>query len=367
MKLLHLYKDYFPEVVGGVPRFIFELAEGLSNRAVESHVLALYKEGQESPKKIGNHYAHMAKRDLSVASMSLSLDAISKFGRLVSEADIVHYHFPWPFGDLLYFLRGQRKPAIVTYHSDIVRQRLTLPIYAPLMQRFLSSAQTVIATSDAYFQTSPTLQRYSDKVRVIPIGIADRQEPSSDIVDKWRTRVGESFFLFVGCLRYYKGLSFLMEAVRQTDVRLVLVGDGPFPIENVPKNVERVGRVTDEDREALLSLCTAFVLSSHLRSEAFGIALLEASRAGKPMISCEIGTGTSYVNIHGETGLVVPPADAQSLVDAFSKITSNPERSKLMGYNARSRYERLFTSEHMCLPYLEIYQQLAEKSRIGSP
>ncbi|WP_225246636.1 MULTISPECIES: glycosyltransferase [Rhizobium/Agrobacterium group] len=56
------------------------------------------------------------------------------------------------------------------------------------------------------------------------------------------------------------------------------------------------------------------------RSEAFGLALVEAARAGKPMISCEIGTGTSFVNKHGETAYTIPPNDVASLSDAMLSL-----------------------------------------------
>ena len=60
---------------------------------------------------------------------------------------MVHYHFPWPFADLLEMIAGGSKPYIVTYHSDIVRQKLLGKYYRPLMNRFLGGAARVVATS----------------------------------------------------------------------------------------------------------------------------------------------------------------------------------------------------------------------------
>ncbi len=129
----------------------------------------------------------------------------------------------------------------------------------------------------------------------------------------------------------------------------------------IPKNVQVIGRVADADREALLSLCRAFVFPSHLRSEAFGVALLEAARASKPMISCEIGTGTSYVNANAETGIIVAPSDGAALADAMSTLARDPELAARLGRRGRIRFESLFRAERMGEAYLTLYRSLREK------
>ncbi|MEM7465033.1 MAG: glycosyltransferase [Pseudomonadota bacterium] len=289
----------------GVPRVIYELSEGLANSGITSQVLALYENSNDEPLQIGNHQVHRVERNLHVASTSLSYSILGKFRKLAKKADIVHYHFPWPMADVLYYLHGRAKPSVVTYHSDIIRQRNLLRFYKPIMNRFLSAADAVVATSPNYAKTSPVLLNHSDNLSIIPVGIGEKTDPDKALVDKWRGQVGDNFFLFVGALRYYKGIPYLLEAARQTGIPLVIVG-GADSLEispaNLPQNATMVGAVSDDDKEALLSLCRGLILPSHLRSEAFGIALLEAARAGKPMISCEIGTGTSFVNKHEETG-----------------------------------------------------------------
>ncbi|WP_375450218.1 glycosyltransferase [uncultured Devosia sp.] len=127
----------------------------------------------------------------------------------------------------------------------------------------------------------------------------------------------------------------------------------------LPANVVATGRVSDEDKEALLDLCRAFVFPSHLRSEAFGVALLEAARSGKPMISCEIGTGTTYVNVDGETGIVVPPQNPSRLAQAMQNLAGNAETAANFGRAAQERYKNLFTQEQMAAAYADLYRQLA--------
>ena len=112
---------------------------------------------------------------------------------------------------------------------------------------------------------------------------------------------------------------------------------------------------------ALLTLCYTILFPSHLRSEAFGISLLEGAMYGKPLISSEIGTGTTYINIDGETGLVVKPSDPGALRKAMDYLWNNPKVSKNMGKYAEKRYWDLFTADKMAKSYLNIYKTLLQK------
>ena len=289
---------------------------------------------------------------------------------MAREADVVHYHFPWPFMDLAHFIARVNKPSVVTYHSDIVRQKNLLRVYGPLKRGFLRNVDTIVATSPNYLASSAVLDRYRDKTRVITYGL-DRStypEPMPALLEQWRARLGEKFFLFVGVLRYYKGLHILLDAVAKLDYPVVIVGAGPIEQELKAhaarlglKHVLFVGALDDADKVALLTLCYAVAFPSHLRSEAFGISLLEGAMFGKPMISSEIGTGTTYINIHNETGLVVPPSDPQALGDAMRTLWENPQLAADMGRRAAQRYRELFTSEQMASCYTALYHELVAR------
>ncbi|MNY77202.1 hypothetical protein D3C86_2170250 [compost metagenome] len=79
---------------------------------------------------------------------------------------------------------------------------------------------------------------------------------------------------------------------------------------------------------------------------------------GKPMISCEIGTGTSYINRPGETGLVVPPGDPQTLKKAMKLLWDSPEYAATLGCGAAKRFEEIFTAERMVDAYADLYRYL---------
>ncbi|MFJ3484644.1 glycosyltransferase family 4 protein [Pseudomonas sp. NPDC090202] len=370
IKVLHFFKTYFPETPGGgIEQVIFQLSQGSVAHGIEPHVLFLSTNGSARNETYGNHTIHRSKQDLYVASTGLSLSGIRDFKALAAEADIVHYHFPWPYMDVAHFASRLKKPSLVSYHSDIVKQKTLLKLYQPLMNRFLGSVDRIVASSPNYAASSEVLTRFQDKVEIIPYGI-DRSTypvPSPARLAHWKQQLGERFFLFVGALRYYKGLSFLLDAAKLTGLPVVIMGGGHDEAELKAKasalglsNVKFLGGLPDEDKSALLTLCEAFVFPSHLRSESFGISLLEGAMYGKPMISCEIGSGMSFINIANETGLVVAPRDATALAGAMTTLWNDRELAGRMGLKAAQRYEEVFTAEKMVKSYTALYQDILD-------
>jgi len=374
MRILHFFKTYLPDSVGGIEQVIFQLCESGAQHGIKSQVLTLSANPSPTVIQLGQHEVHRAKLDVQFASTGFSYSVFKQFREMAAEADVVNYHFPWPFMDLVHFFSGMNKPCVVTYHSDIIRQKNLLKLYQPLMHRFLASADRIVAASPNYLHTSDVLQRFSEKTRVIPYGLnkSGYPKPDTERTARWRERLGARFFLFVGVMRYYKGLHILLDALKDVDYPVVIVGAGPLENELHAqaatlglRNLHFLGRLDDEDKVALLQLSYAIVFPSHLRSEAFGISLLEGAMYGKPMISSEIGTGTSYINIHGETGLVVPPSHPQAFREAMRTLWENPVQAAEMGVKAEARYRQLFTADEMGRKWAELYQELLEEKSLS--
>lgn len=374
MKVLHVYRTYFPDTQGGLEEVIRQICLGTGENGVQSKVFTLSDEPY--PHRLPRVEAEVlrVRKTFEVASCGFALTGMRRFARAVDWADIVHYHYPWPFSDLMYLAAGRSRPAILTYHSDIVRQRFLLALYRPLMKRYLGAMDRIVATSPNYFATSEVLNEFADKVEVIPIGL---NEPSYPAIDEQhrnlraaRAKYGSDFFLFVGVLRYYKGLHILLDAIRGAPYKVVIVGAGPVEAELRRQardlgldNVTFAGFVSDREKMALFQLCRAVVFPSYLRAEAFGVTLLEGAMSARPLISAEVGSGTSHVNVHAETGLVVPPSDSVALRRAMDEFHADPDKARLMGVNARRRYEALFTGSAMGRRYTRVYGNvLAERS-----
>ena len=367
LKVLHFYKTSLLESHGGVEKFIDTLCKGTYDLGVENIFFTLRKKYVNKEIKLKKYTIVNAKQDFYFLSTGFSISAFFEFKKLTKEVDIIHYHFPNPFADILHFISGNKKPFLITYHSDIIKHSYLLFIYKFLMNKFFRKSKNIVLTSQNYFKSSIYLNRYKNKVRVIPLGIDLNTYPKINerIICYYKQQFKEPFFLFVGALRYYKGLEFALKAIANTNFKFVIAGDGDNKSKLVKlantlnlDNITFLGDISEEEKVCLLTLCKCFLFPSNKRSEAFGIALLEAAAFGKPMISCDIGTGTSFVNIHNETGLVIKPNSAFEIRKAMNFIISNPEISELMGLNSKKRYLNLFTAEKQAKNYLEIYKEI---------
>lgn len=382
MRVLQVYKSYYPDTLGGIEQVIAQLGMGLVAMGDESRIFTLSPDASPPVLHRPEGDVYRCRVTAQVASNPVSIGALVQYRRMVEWADVVHYQFPWPFADLLHLLWARGKPSVVSYQSDIVRQKALLRAYAPLMNRFLDSAGLIVATSPQYLDSSPALARHRQRVRIIPNGIDESScsHPSPEALRAWRERVGEGFFLFVGVLRYYKGLDTLLEAARGLRARVLIAGNGPeaarleqHAAREGLANVQFLGEVSDEDKMCLLHLSRGFVFPSHLRSEAFGMSLLEAAMCARPMVSCEIGTGTSFINVDGLTGWTVPPQDPAALREAMHKLNDAPGAAAAMGAAARRRFEELFTADRMVRAYREAYRDVlaahvaARESKVNQP
>ena len=368
LHVLHVFKLYLPDLHGGIQEVIRQLCHVTAERyGVENRVLTVAQGPGNREILLPENLVIRCRLTLDVASTPMSLDMIGEFRRQLEWADIVHYHFPWPFGEALHLLYGRKKPSLVTYHSDIYKQKLLKIPYAPLMHSFLHSVGRIVATSKNYLDTSSDLARHKDRCTVIPLGLDENNfdEPPPALVRSWQDMVGSDFFFFIGILRYYKGLDILLDAVKGAPFRVVIAGTGPLEEElhnRVNKegldNVIFAGYVGDADKAALFSLARVIVFPSLFRSEAFGVSLLEGAMHGLPLITTEIGTGTTFVNKKDVTGLVVPPGDAGQLRQAMDRLQEDDALCQQMGNNARRRFEELFTAERMGEQYFTLYGEL---------
>jgi glycosyltransferase involved in cell wall biosynthesis len=372
LSVLHVYRTYFPDPQGGMQEAIRQLCLATKAAGVANCIFSLSPHPHPAVIEYPEGRVVRARSWASPASCDLGgIDALVTFRRLAAQADVLHFLHPWPFADLLLALSGVKTPAVLTYVSDVVRQRWLGRAYAPLMWRTLGNMRAIVANSPVYARTSPVLSdpAIRDKVRVIPFGIVEESYPARGneaIFARLGLTADEPYFLFIGVLRYYKGLHTLIEAAKQVRARVVIAGLGPegeklraLADQPATANVLFAGQVSNEEKVALLKRCRATVLPSYLRSEAYGMVLVEASLFGRPLVSCEIGTGTSYVNAHGESGLVVPPENPVALAEALNALLQNPHLAESLGRGARARYERLFSGPALGRAYADLFREVA--------
>ena len=371
MQMLQVYRTYFPDPPGGLQEAIRQIALATQPHGINNTLFTLSPHPEPAELTRPEGTVVRCRSWVAPASCDLGgLAALTAYRELSQQADVLVFHFPWPFGDVLRLVSDRDKPSVMIYQSDIVRQRYLGAMYAPLMWHTLRSMTAIISTSPAYASTSPILSHPTirDKVRVIPLGIDEQSYPATgddSIFDRIQIDPNEPFFLFIGVLRYYKGLHILLRAAKHLDAKVVIAGSGPergrldeLIATLALQNVIFAGQVSDREKVALLQHCRAVILPSHLRSEAFGMVLVEAAMFARPMISCEIGTGTSFVNAHGQTGLVVPPENPLELAKAMQILLQNESQAHSWGLGARLRYEQLFSAPALGKAYADLFAEL---------
>lgn len=372
MRILHIYKDYFP-VVGGIENHVKLLAEAQAMSGHDVSVLVTSRDHRTHIEQIQGVRVIFAARLATISSAPISFALPRMLAH--EEPDVAHLHFPYPWGELANYFFGRARRTVMTYHSDIIRQKYLRAVYGLMMDRVLARVDRILATSPNYMASSPVLRKYADKCTVVPLGVdvARFQNPPSTPNPLLRPLIKEGEggegvrLLFVGHLRYYKGLDYLLRAMSELPgARLTIVGTGPMEGQlhalakelRIEDRVAFEGEVSEAELPAHFAACDIFVLPASERSEAFGVVQLEAMAAGKPVVCTEIGTGTSYVNVDGETGFVVPARDPHALASAITKLIQDPGMRERMGAAGRARVNREFTLEKMVERVMKVYGQV---------
>jgi len=283
-----------------------------------------------------------------------------------SDADLVHLHLPNPTAILAYIASRQPGRLIVTYHSDIIRQKVLGAAFWPFLRHALKKASAIIVGSPNYIEASHVLAKFREKCVVIPFGIPfeEFQQENTEEIARIRDLYGKRIVLGVGRHVYYKGFEYLIRAMKNVNGHLLIIGDGPLrsDLEQEARSCgisERVSFLTDvEDLRSYYQASDVFVLPSIARSEAFGIVQLEAMACGVPVVNTSLDSGVPFVSPHDLTGLTVPPEDSAALSDAINKLLDDPLLRERMGAAGRTRVEQEFSLKVMTRKTLELYGEV---------
>lgn len=366
-------KYYFPPHLGGIETYQQTLAEGIA-ALLDHHVEAIVSnEASVTVREtVGGVEVLRLSRAFAASSTPVAFGmtaAIRHAAAREDRPDVFHLQFPYPWGDWAWQAAGSPGPMVLTYHSDIVRQRVLGAAYLPVMRRMLERADRIIVASPPMIANSPHLRPHAEKCRVVPFGIhPERYAPSTDNLERARairSRHSRPIVLFVGRLIYYKGVDVLVRAMADVDADAVLVGSGPLEGKlrelatalGIAERITFVPPVGDEELAAYFRAADVFCLPSVARSEAFGIVQLEAHASGTPVVCTDLPTGVPWVNVDGETGLVVPVADVAALASALRRLTGDADLRARMGAAARERVLAEFTVDRMVERTLAVYAE----------
>jgi glycosyltransferase involved in cell wall biosynthesis len=366
--VVHVAK-YYPPVPGGMERVVESLCASTRGR-VASSVIAFNAGGGTVREVVDGVPVTRVGVPLVGGSVPVAPALVGELRR--ARADVMVLHEPNPWALLSAALARPTMPLAIWFHSEVIRPRLQYALfYHPMVRAVYGRARRIIVSSPALGESARALAPYRDRVRVIPFGIdADRWRPAADVLARARdiraASNGRPIVLFAGRMVPYKGLDVLLRAIAPLDVDAVLAGDGPSrqaltqqargPMQ---ARVRFPGEVADDELRALYHACDVFVLPSVTPAEAFGYVQLEAMACGKPVISTRVASGVPWVNRDGETGLTVPPGDADALRHAIARLCADADLRARMGEAGRARVGAEFTLSMMAERTIACYEEIA--------
>ncbi len=368
MKILELGK-FYPPHYGGMETLLRAFCEGFLGCGAEVECVVANDRARTEREILGGVPIHRLASFGLVASTAVCPSYLSSTRRM--RADIWHHHFPNPLADLAGLLGPRRVPLVMTYHSDVIRQKGLLAYYGPVLRAILQRATRIVVGSPQLAEFSPWLAKAPEKIEVIPFGIRlEAFTPTETTLHRAaelrREAGGRPIVLSIGRLVEYKGHRFLIEAARNFDAAIWIIGEGPLEAElrataaacGVAHQVRFCGSVTEKELPAHLHACDVFALPSITPNEAFGLAQIEAMACGKPVVSCRLPTGVPFVNQDRVTGLVIEPRETGALAEAIRSLLTNAEWRLQLGTAGRARANKEFAEGVMIQRYWALFQRL---------
>jgi len=366
MKILQLGKFY--PIRGGVEKVMWDITRGLDGAGVSCDMLCacLDPEAAGELQFPGGNRVICVKAYKKLAATMIAPEMVRWLRSHAAEYDLIHIHHPDPMAALALRLSGFKGPVVLHWHSDILSQKALLALYRPLQSWLIRCAKRIVCTTPVYLQESPWLRTVQDKGLAIPIGI-EPVRPNLEKAAALKSRFpGKTILLSIGRLVPYKGYTYLVEAMRELpeNYQLILGGMGPLEEElrqqvhnaGLDSRVNFIGYVPDEDLADWYAAADLFVLPSVFRTEAFGIVQIEAMSCGCPVVATQIpGSGVSWVNRDGVSGVNVPPGDSHALAQGILRAMQN---RNTFSEGARSLFQERYTFQRMINQIINLYENL---------
>ena len=317
-----------PSEVGGVEVVLRQMLDALQDRNLI--VLTFNHNGKTVETTYKNTPVIQLGARFSTKPYRWSKVYKKKLKELAEEHDTIFYHYP-SFQPEFYPVQFKQK--IVYYHADVTKWGVIGSLYQRLIApRFLKDADRILVSNPNIIDSSKTLRRFKDKCSVVHLGIDGNHFSFKE--DHYRNQLlkkGEDkLLLFVGRMSRYKGFHNILECLTTLDEtnRLVVVSkddykprdDAFIKAHHLEQRITKISDVSYEKLPYYYSSADLLLMPSTDRAEAFGIVAVEAMACSVPVISTELGTGTSYHNIDWVTGRVIVPRSTEALRASIEEI-----------------------------------------------
>lgn len=360
LKVLEVNKAYYPHI-GGIETLVKQYSQELGTICDADVKTLVCRDGRGKTTRETLDGVKLTRAGSlgTYFSCPLSLSFIRLFRKMAREADVVHIHVPFPLADVALLLSGFKGRVVVSWHSDVVKQKKLMTFYKPFMMKLLKRADCIITATKGHIDGSDYLHDFRRKCKIVPYGITPEDylsvERSPILTNRLSDKKNVKVF-FTGRLVYYKGVDILLKAFTMTEnCELFIAGTGEMEQElkafakrhNIEKKVHFLGFLPDNELKQAYADSDIFVLPSVAKSEAFGIVQLEAMVYGKPVINTKLPSGVPYVSVHGKTGLTVPPSDAKALAEAINTLAADAKMRENFGKAAAERVMTEFNEKNV--------------------
>jgi glycosyltransferase involved in cell wall biosynthesis len=315
------------------------------------------------------------RKDYEFDIGGISLGASSKLGYLAKipalrrmvgrlAPDIFHSHFASSYGFLASFVAHPRK-VVSVWGNDIIEFPKHHWLPRMVIRRSIESAHYITATSKFLENTVRNFGWNIPAIIVIPFGIDLGQFQYRERPQSGPIRIGIAKSL----LPKY-GVDILINAFAEIckshkDVELQIAGKGSYEDNyrvlvkdlGLCENVKFIGFLAHEKVPHFLSTIDIFAMPSISDGESFGVAALEASATGLPVVASRVG-GVPEVVIHGETGFLVERKNEAHLVQAIIKLIDQPELRLKMGQAGRKFVESNYRWEDNLRAMSDLYYSM---------
>jgi len=360
LRILEVNKAYHPHI-GGIETLVKQYSEELGTVCGAEVRTLVCRDGRGRTLRENINGVELTRAGSlgTYFKCPLSLSFVRLFRKMAKKADVVHIHLPFPLADAAAMLSGYKGRIVVSWHSDVVKQKKLMLIYKPFMRWLLRRADAVIVATEGHINGSEHLPEYREKCAVVPYGIRPEDYLSIErrpvLTERATDKTAVKVF-FTGRLVYYKGVDVLLRAFSKVKgCELFIAGEGDLEPElreyarkrGLDGRVHFLGFLPEEELRQAYADCDIFVLPSVARSEAFGIVQLEAMVYGKPVINTDLPSGVPHVSLDGITGLTVPPSDAGALAKAVNTLAADPGLRERYGKAAAERVSSVFNEKEV--------------------
>ncbi|VBB43602.1 Glycosyl transferase group 1 [uncultured Desulfatiglans sp.] len=348
-------------------------ANGLDNAGLEVHIITQHSLIDNLADSVNLHlfpFRGILGYFTMVPAVKRLLDKL--------KPDLVNAHYASGYGTTARLVRF-RPWLLSVWGSDVYDFPFKSPLHRWLVCENLLSADALASTSWCMAKHTFSLSRNLTEIFVTPFGVDFNSflEPINNTckcVSHKIITIGT-----VKAMAYEYGIDTLIHAFAlATDklnnfgqangpfLRLRLVGNGPQMEEykllvrrlHLSRNVEFVGRVPHSEVPNELAKLDIFVALS--RSESFGVAVIEAGAAGKPVIVSDAG-GLREVVLDNQTGIVVPRDNPHAAAEAIIKLVKNETMRLDMGIAAKSHVREKYNWDSCVDRMINLYKQVIYK------